>query len=71
MMASRAYVHKETTLGILHHGYMLEPLAGKVTLGGRSGMDSAFPVHQTEIRQATEADFQYFHVKSHPDYFKD
>lgn len=64
----KAYVHNETTLGVLWPNNVMEVLAGKPQFGGKAFPDAPFSVSQKDIRPATAADFDYFRVQFHPDY---
>lgn len=64
----KAYVHNETTLGILYPDNIMSVLSGKPQFGGKQFPDEPFNVSPEEIRPATEKDFDYFRVEFHPDY---
>jgi hypothetical protein len=66
----KAYVHKETTLGVIFRGDTMQPLAGKPSKGGKCGTDNPFYVDMKDVRPATQEDFDYFNVMSHPDYLQ-
>lgn len=68
MKYQKAYVHKETTLGILYPENTMSVLAGKPQLGGKVFPDEPFTVSAKDIRPATQRDFNYFRVEFHPDY---
>ena len=64
----KAYVHKETTLGVLYPNNLMGVLSGKPQFGGKQFPDEPFTVSLEDIRPATQKDFEYFRVQFHPDY---
>lgn len=64
----KAYVHNDTTLGVLYPGNVMSVLAGKPQNGGKAFPDEPFAVSLEDIRPATHADLDYFRVQFHPDY---